>query len=43
MSKITVLVIEPERKPYVKEIEHTLESLQREVGGSMGGTRRTCL
>ncbi len=33
MSKITVLVIEPERKPYVKEIEHTLESLQREVGG----------
>ncbi len=33
MSKITVLVIEPERKPYVKEIENTLESLQREVGG----------
>ena len=33
MSKITVLVIEPERKPYVKEIEHTLESPQREVGG----------
>ncbi len=33
MSKITVLVIEPERKPYVKEIEHTLESLQHEVGG----------
>ncbi len=33
MSKITVLVIEPERKPYVKEIENTLESLQHEVGG----------
>lgn len=33
MSKITVLVIEPERKPYVKEIDNTLESLQHEVGG----------
>lgn len=33
MSKITVLVIEPERKPYVKKIENTLESLQHEVGG----------
>jgi len=33
MSKITVLVIEPERKPYVKEIYNTLESLQHEVGG----------
>lgn len=33
MSKITVLVIEPERKPYAKEIENTLESLQHEVGG----------
>ncbi len=33
MSKITVLVIEPERKPYIKEIENTLESLQHEVGG----------
>jgi len=33
MSKITVLAIEPERKPYIKEIENTLESLQHEVGG----------
>ena len=33
MSKITVLVIEPEKKPYVKEIDNALESLQREVGG----------
>lgn len=33
MSKITVLVVEPEKKPYAKEIDNTLESLQREVGG----------
>lgn len=33
MSKITVLVVEPEKRPYVKEIDNTLESLQREVGG----------
>jgi antirestriction protein len=33
MSKITVLVIKPERKPYIKEIENTLKSLQHEVGG----------
>jgi len=32
-EKITVLVVEPEKKPYVKEIEAGLESLQREVGG----------
>ena len=32
-EKITVLVVEPEKKPYVKEIEPGLESLQREVGG----------
>lgn len=32
-EKITVLVVEPEKKPYVKEIESELESLQREVGG----------
>ncbi|MBQ8187884.1 MAG: DUF3849 domain-containing protein [Clostridia bacterium] len=31
-EKITVLVVEPEKKPYVKEIEPGLESLQREVG-----------
>ena len=33
MSKITVLVVEPSKKPYVKEIENSLKSLQREVGG----------
>ena len=33
MSKITILVVEPSKKPYVKEIENTLKSLQREVGG----------
>ena len=33
MSKITVLVIKPERKPYIKEIENTLKSLQHAVGG----------
>ncbi len=32
-NKITVLVVEPERKPYTKVIDSTLESLQREVGG----------
>lgn len=32
-TKIAVLVAEPQKKPYVKEIENTLESLQREVGG----------
>ena len=33
MPKITVLVVEPNKKPYVKEIENTIKSLQREVGG----------
>ena len=33
MSKITVLVVEPSKKPYIKEIENTLKSLQHEVGG----------
>jgi hypothetical protein len=28
-----VLVIEPHKKPYAKEVEHTLENLQRKVGG----------
>lgn len=28
-----VLVVEPRKKPYVKEIENGLESLQSEVGG----------
>lgn len=32
-DKIRVLVVEPEKKPYVKEIDPGLESLQREVGG----------
>lgn len=32
-EKITVLVVEPKKKPYVKKIESGLESLQREVGG----------
>lgn len=32
-NKITVLVVEPEKKPYVKVIENTLKSLQREVDG----------
>ena len=34
-EKIKVLVIEPMKKPYVKAIEHTLENLQREVGGNI--------
>lgn len=34
-NKITVLVVEPERKPYTKIIDNTLESLQREVGGNI--------
>ena len=33
MSKITVIVVEPSKKPYVKEIENTLKSLQHEVDG----------
>ena len=35
MSKITVLVVEPEKKPYVNEIDNTLEALQHEVGGDI--------
>lgn len=30
---LRVLVVEPERTPYVKEIPHTLEAFQQEVGG----------
>ena len=30
---MNVLVVEPMRKPYNKEIDGGLESLQREVGG----------
>lgn len=32
-DKITVLMVEPEKKPYVKEIDPELSSLQHEVGG----------
>ena len=32
-EKITVLVVEPEKKPYVKDISSGLASLQKEVGG----------
>lgn len=32
-EKMTVLVIEPEKKPYVKDISSGLASLQKEVGG----------
>lgn len=32
-DKITVLVVEPEKEPYVKEISSSLSSLQHEVGG----------
>ncbi len=33
IDKIKVLIIEPEKKPYVKWIENSLKSLQGEVGG----------
>lgn len=32
-DKITVLVVEPEKNPYKKEISNDLKSLQHEVGG----------
>ena len=32
-EKITVLVLEPCKEPYVKSIDNTLSSLQNEVGG----------
>lgn len=32
-EKISVLVVEPEQKPYVKEISNDLDTLQHEVGG----------
>lgn len=34
-EKITVMTVEPGKKPYVAEIPHTLESLQKEVGGDI--------
>ena len=32
-SKLTVLMVEPKKEPYIKEISPGLESLQKEVGG----------
>lgn len=32
-NKIKVLIVEPDKKPYVKEIENTLEEKQKIVGG----------
>ncbi len=34
-EKFTVLVVEPEKTPYSKEINPGLKSLQREVGGDI--------
>lgn len=34
-TEMTVLVVEPEKKPYVKTISNGLSSLQHEVGGSI--------
>ena len=35
-EKMTVLVVEPRKEPYVKEIDPGLHSLQAEVGGDIG-------
>ena len=35
---MTVLVVEPRKEPYVKEIDPGLHSLQAEVGGDIGAT-----
>lgn len=32
-EKLNVLVVEPMKEPYIKEIDDTLETLQKEVGG----------
>ena len=37
-EKMTVLVVEPRKEPYVKEIDPGLHSLQAEVGGDIGAT-----
>lgn len=37
VEKMTVLVVEPQKKPYLKEIDHDLKTLQKEVGGSIEG------
>lgn len=34
-KKLTVLVVEPFKTPYVKEIDHGLQALQSEVGGDI--------
>ena len=34
-EKMRILVVEPAKRPYVKEIEHTLEEMQKVVGGSI--------
>ena len=38
LEKMTVLVVEPMKEPYVKEIDPDLHSLQAEVGGDIGAT-----
>ena len=35
LKEMTVLVVEPKKKPYVKTISSGLESLQHEVGGDI--------
>ena len=37
-EKMTVLVVEPRKEPYVKEIDPGLHSLQAEVSGDIGAT-----
>ena len=37
-EKLTVIVVEPMKEPYVKEIDPDLHSLQTEVGGDIGAT-----
>ena len=34
-EKMTVIAVEPGKKPYVQEIQSGLESLQKEVGGDI--------
>ncbi len=34
-DKMTVVIVEPQKKPYITEIEHTLEAEQAVVGGNM--------
>ena len=35
MNKIKVIVVEPEKEPYIKEIDDTLEAKQKLVGGDI--------